>query len=189
MNLEWYRPVEPLQTLARWVEEAGDDAFVLATATADGVPSARVVLLKEIDAGELIFGTTLASRKGRELLANPRAACVFYHPGRQARVHGPARVADRAASERLWRSRGRDGRLVDVVSREGEPLEDPLALRAEFAAADARYGDDVPCPEDWAVIRVRAEAVELWTAGERRLAERTLWVRDGEHWRVSRLQP
>jgi pyridoxamine 5'-phosphate oxidase len=182
--------VDPLETLADWVAEAGDDAVVLATATRDGAPSARIVLLKAIEGDELVFCTTLSSRKGRELLVNPRVACVFYAPGRQVRVSGTARVASREESERVWRARGRDGRLVDLVSKEGEPLEDPDALRAAFAAVDERHGDDIPCPEDWVAVRMAACTVELWTAGERRLAERTLWTRgaDGE-WMSTRIQP
>jgi pyridoxamine 5'-phosphate oxidase len=182
--------VDPFETLADWVAEAGDDAVVLATATPDGAPSARTVLLKGIDGDELVFCTTLSSRKGRELLANPRVACVFYAPGRQARVSGTARVASREETERVWHGRGRDGKLVDLVSREGEPLEDPDALRAAFAAVDARHGEAIPCPEDWAAVRIAAETVELWTAGERRLAERRLWVREGDgSWRSMRIQP
>jgi pyridoxamine 5'-phosphate oxidase len=182
--------VQALETLAEWVEEAGDDAVVLATATPDGAPSARIVLLKGIDGSELVFCTTLDSRKGRELLANPRVACVFYAPGRQARVSGTARVASREETERVWSARGRDGKLVDLVSHEGEPLEDPDALRAAFLAEDERRGDDIPCPEDWAALRIAAEMVELWTAGERRLAERRLWTREGDGgWREARVQP
>jgi pyridoxine/pyridoxamine 5'-phosphate oxidase len=182
---------DPLELLRAWWRDAGDDAMVLATATAAGAPSARTVLLKAIDAGELVFGTSLSSRKGRELLANPLVACVLHWPahGRQARVEGVARVAPRAETERLWAARGRDGRLVDVVSAEGTPMDDPDELAAAFARADSALGEEIPCPADWAAIRVRPDVIELWTAGERRQAQRRAFLRHGERWRELRLWP
>lgn len=188
---------DPVVDLERWVEQAraaGDPAgstMVLATADGSGAPSARVVLLKGIRDGELVFGTSLDSRKGRELRARPEVALVLFWParGRQARVAGRAVVTSRAETERVWAARGRDGRLVDHVSDEGASLEDAAALRAAFEAADAELGEDVPCAADWAAVRVRPDVVELWEEGERRLAVRRLFERSGSGWRLTRLQP
>ncbi|HEY2636191.1 MAG TPA: pyridoxamine 5'-phosphate oxidase family protein, partial [Solirubrobacteraceae bacterium] len=153
--------------------------------------SARTVLLKAIEGGELVFGTSLDSRKGRELLANPRVACVLHWPkdGRQVRVEGVARVASREETEALWAARGRDGRLVDHVSDEGAPMGSPDELTEAFAAADAELGQEIPCPEDWAAVRIGPEMVELWEAGERRQAVRRAYLREGDGWREERLWP
>jgi pyridoxamine 5'-phosphate oxidase len=174
--------MDPLEALAAWWREAGDDAMTLATASPGGAPSARTVLLKAIEGGELVFGTSLASRKGRELLANPRVACLLHWPGqgRQVRVEGEARTAARPESEALWAAHGRDGRLVDHVSDEGAPLPSSDTLREAFARADASLGEEIPCPPDWAAVRIRPDMVELWEAGERRQAHRRAFRRDGD---------
>jgi pyridoxamine 5'-phosphate oxidase len=181
--------MEPIELLRAWWLQGGDDAMTLATAAPGGRPSARVVLLKQIDGGELVFGTSLASRKGRELLQNPQVACVLHWPsaGRQARVEGVARVAGRPESEALWATRGRDARIVDHVSDEGAPMDGLAALRDAFSAAEAELDDEVPCPEDWAAVRIAPTMIELWESGERRQAERRAFLRDeagawGEVW-------
>lgn len=182
--------MNPLDELRAWWMQAGDDAMTLATVGPDGAPSARVVLLKAIDGDELVFGTSLDSRKGRELTAEPRVACVLHWPGRQARVEGRARVAGRAETEALWAARGRDGRLVDHVSPEGRPLPHPGALGEAFARADAELGEEVPCPADWAAVRIRPVMVELWEAGERRQAHRRAFRREAHGaWRLEVLWP
>ena len=184
--------MDPLELLLGWWREAGDDAMTLATVGPDGAPSARTVLLKAVEGGELVFGTSLDSRKGRELLANPRVACVLHWPGqgRQVRVEGVARTTGRAETEALWAARGRDGRLVDHVSDEGAPLPSPETLREAFARADAELGEEVPCPPDWAAVRIRPDMVELWQAGERRQAHRRAFRREGDGpWREQLLWP
>jgi pyridoxamine 5'-phosphate oxidase len=187
-------PADPMPLLEAWLDELGDHSMVLATATPDGAPSARVVLLKAIRDGELVFGTTLASRKGRELTANPLVACVFHwsRDGRQARVSGRAKVCCAAETDALWRERGRDSRVVETVAREGEPLADPADLAAAFAEADASLGEAIDRPEDWAAVRVVPETVEFWTSHPRRLSLRELFVRGGdgaEAWTRTFLQP
>jgi pyridoxamine 5'-phosphate oxidase len=183
---------DPVELLEAWLEELGDTSMVLATATPEGAPSARVVLLKAVRDGELVFGTTLASRKGRELLANPLVACVFHwsREGRQARVSGRAKVCCEAETEALWRERGRDSRVVETVSREGEPLADPAELASAFAAADASLGEEIDRPAEWAAVRIVPETVEFWTAHPRRLSRRELYTRrDDGGWDRTLLQP
>src|SRR3954468_9220247 len=104
--------MDPLEALAAWWRGGADDARPRPTASPGGAPSARTVLLKAVEGGGLVFGTSLNSRKGRELLANPRVACVLHWPGqgRQVRVEGEARPAARPETEALWADRGRDGR-------------------------------------------------------------------------------
>lgn len=184
---------DPIPLLEEWLGDLGDATMVLATATPEGAPSARVVLLKAVRDGELVFGTTLASRKGRELLANPLVACVFKwsNAGRQIRVSGRARVAGAAESEALWHSRGRDSRVAETVSRAGEPLADPAELAAAFATVDEAFGDEIPRPADWAAVRIAPETVEFWTAHPRRLSGRELFVLrpGGGGWDRTLLQP
>jgi pyridoxamine 5'-phosphate oxidase len=182
---------DPMPLLEAWLDELGDQSMVLATSTPDGAPSARVVLLKAVRNGELVFGTTLASRKGRELLANPLVACVFHwsEKGRQVRVSGRARVCPMAETEALWRERGRDSRVVETVSREGEPLRDPGELASAFALADATLGEEIARPPEWAAVRVAPDTVEFWTAHPRRLSVRELWTRETDGWERTLLQP
>lgn len=179
--------MNPLQTLENWLQQAHDagsplaGAMTLATVAEDGSAAARTVLHKEVDGEEIVFGTSLSSRKGRELLAEPRVALVYLlaAQGRQIRVTGTATPADEATSEALWRARGRDSRLVSSLSDQGRPLPGGLEpLRERFARADAELGDEPPRPEDWTAIRVRVETIEFWSEGERRLAEREEWRRD-----------
>ncbi len=190
-------PQSPLERLEAWSDdarEAGDPgrtAMVLTTVDGTGAPSSRVVLLKAVDHGEVVFGTSLKSRKGRELLADPRVALVLFWPtlNRQVRIAGGARAGSRPESEALWASRGADGKLVDLVSDEGAPLPEPERLARDFAAAEAEHGAEPPCPDGWAAVRVRPDIVEFWSAGERRLAVRELYEREAGGWRVTRLQP
>ena len=166
--------------------------MVLATATPAGAPSARVVLCKAVRDGELVFGTTLESRKGRELVANPAVACVFTWTasGRQVRVSGRARVCEEEETEALWAERGRDSRLVELISREGLRLADPAALHDAFARADAELGEEITRPPAWAAVRIAPETVEFWTAHPRRLSERELWTLSGSgEWDRALLSP
>jgi pyridoxamine 5'-phosphate oxidase len=118
-------------------------------------------------------------------------ALVLHWPrlGRQVRVAGVAAVAGEDEADALWSTRGRDAQLVDVVSDEGAPLASVDAFRAEFEAADGEHGETIPRPRGWAAVRVRAEIVEFWTAGERRMAVREEFRRGDGGWTARLLQP
>jgi pyridoxamine 5'-phosphate oxidase len=189
---------DPITLVRELVERASRDApfdpvaVTLATSTADGQPSARVVLLRGIDAGGFVFFTNYESRKGRELSANPRAALCGYWPwiDEQVRVEGTvARVAD-AESDAYFAGRPRGSQLAAWASDQSAPLEARADLERRYDALEARYaGAPVPRPPHWGGYRLTPERIEFWQAGTSRLHERRLFVRDGAGWRVTALNP
>ncbi len=216
-------PAEPLEVLARWLEEArraatqpNPNALVLATCDAAGQPSARVVLCKSVSAqpGYIAFYTNYASRKGRELAANGRAAAVFHWDTlhRQVRIEGPVLRAPAADSDAYFASRPWQSRLGAWASEQSEPVESRSALERALAAAAERFAAPVPNaqgseppfygpiprPAHWGGYRLWAESVELWIEGPARIHDRLQWRRSlsaaGESftagpWSVTRLQP
>lgn len=188
---------DPIGVLQNWLEEARavvaePGAMTLATATAGGVPSARVVLLRGIDDRGLVFFTNRESRKGAELRANPQAALVLHWPalGRQVRVEGPVEVISDAESETYWATRPRGSQLAAWASPQSRPLVDRAELDRRVDEAAARYGDDaIPLPPFWGGYRVLPAAVELWEHRDDRLHDRTRFTRDGGTWRAERLAP
>lgn len=168
-------------------------AMVLATADADGRPSARTVLCKEVDASGLVFYTNLRSRKGRELGANPRAAAVFgwYALGRQVVVHGEVEQVDRAQTEAYARSRPRASQLAAWASRQSTVLGSRRELVERFAELERRWpvGTEVPVPDFWGGWRLRPDSVEFWSSRPNRLHDRLRHRRDGDGWLIERLAP
>lgn len=187
----------PLEIVGRWLEEAREadvpapQAMTLATATADGRPSARVVSLKRLEPDALVFTTALWTRKADELLRNPRVAVVFHWPtlGRQVRIEGSAEVAERELAEELFASRPRDHRLQALVSRQGEAIEGLAPLRERLATLRAEAGETIECPQDWGAIRIVPEVVELWRESPDRLHVRDLYEASEDGWRHSLLAP
>jgi pyridoxamine 5'-phosphate oxidase len=188
----------PLQQLASWLEDAQaaaltqPDAMTLATASADGVPSARVVLLRGLDDRGAVFYTNAESRKGRELLENPRAALVFHWEplGRQVRLEGHVERVDDEESDAYFASRPLPSRLGAWASDQSRPIESREALMASYAEAAARFGDGpVPRPPHWYGFRVVPDAVEFWEHGAHRLHDRIRYTRAGAGWIAERLAP
>jgi len=189
--------IDPLAELRGWIEEAraegvpqpGSVAFV--TVGAEGRPSARTVNLKRLEDDALVFTTALWTRKAREVEANPHVALLFQWPalGRQAHVVGEAVVAERALAEELFGERDLIHQLQSLVSRQGEPIDDLDPLRDRLAHL-AQVQETAPaCPEDWGALRVRPDAIELWSEAADRIHERRLFERDGEDWTVTLLSP
>lgn len=187
-----------MQALERWLEEAADagapapTATTLATVAADGSPSGRVVSLKRLEPDGLVFTTALWTRKAAELRANPRVALVFHWPtlGRQARIEGWAEVAERELAEELFAERPRSHQLQAIVSHQGETIEDLGPLRARLDELKSETADDpIPCPTQWGAIRVRPDAIELWSEGDDRIHERRLFERAGDSWTGTLLAP
>ena len=189
---------DPLDLLARWLAEAeatgmvDPNAMTVATAGADGRPSARTVLLRRADAEGLRFYTNRESLKGRQIAENPRAQLLFFwrELGRQIFVHGPIEPTTDADSDAYYAGRDRRSRIGAWASRQGTPL----ASRDELLAANARYdaqypGDDVPRPPYWGGYVVQPDAIEFWQAGEFRLHDRFVYTREGDGWRTERLSP
>jgi pyridoxamine 5'-phosphate oxidase len=191
---------DPFVEFARWFAEAQDarlpdpNAMTLATATADGSPSARIVLLKAFDERGFVFFTDYRSRKGAELEANPRAALVFYWSelDRQVRITGAVAMASREESEGYFRSRPLGSRLGAWASHQSRVIPGRAALEADLRDVEARFGDgDVPLPAHWGGYRVVPDAIEFWQGREGRLHDRIRYVREsgGNGWRVERLSP
>ena len=189
---------DPLRQFRAWFAEAGDagvevpEAMALATATTDGRPSARMVLLKQADERGLAFHTNYESRKGDELAANPQAALLFHwRPlGRQVRVEGRVERMAAEDSEAYFRTRPVGSRLAAWASPQSRPLPDRAELDRRYADAAARYpGDDVPLPPNWGGFRVVPDAYEFWQHQENRLHDRIRYERDGAGWTRIRLAP
>ena len=161
------------------------EAMALATATPDGRPSARMVLLKEADERGFAFFTNRESRKGGELAANPRAALLFHwRPlGRQVRVEGRVEPISDEESEAYFDTRPLPSRLAAWASPQSRPLTDRAELERLYAEAAARFpGEQVPLPPHWGGYRVVPDAYEFWQHGDDRLHDRIRYERDGDAW-------
>ena len=164
---------------------------VLATASPDGQPHARYVLFKQADAEGVIFYTNYASAKGREIAANPKVAVSFhwFEIGVQIRLEGALEKLSASESDAYFQSRPRGSRVGAWASQQSAPIESREALEASVAAAEARFGDEVPRPEHWGGYRLRPVRIELWYDGAYRLHDRFVYERSGEGWEVQRLSP
>ena len=181
-----------------WYEEAQQsgedfpDAMVLATAGTDGVPSARVVLLRAVDEGCLVFFTGYTSRKGKDLWENPQAAAVFHWPklSRQVRAEGSVELATAEESDAYFRSRSRESRVAAWASEQSRVIPDRLRLEERWSEYDARFRDDVPRPPDWGGYRLRVRVMEFWQSREHRLHDRLRYtLEESGEWRIERLSP
>jgi pyridoxamine 5'-phosphate oxidase len=189
---------DPIAAFRAWFAAAGGagirlpETMILATATRDGAPSARAVLLKGVDERGFTFFTNLESRKGRELAENPRAALVFLWDalGRQVRVEGTVGPIGHEESEAYFRTRPRGSRIGAWASPQSAVVESRDELERRFADAErAHPGDDVPLPPFWGGLRLAPEAIEFWQHRENRLHDRLRYQRDGPGWTVERLAP
>lgn len=179
----WYGEAQPL--------ERDPTAMVLATATRDGRPSARVVLLKGVDERGFVFYTNYRSRKGREIGETRRASLLFYWSSleRQVRVEGVVSAVSDAESDAYFASRPIDSRLSVHASEQSAPVGDRAELEQAVLAARRRYGDDVPRPEWWGGYRVVPDCFEFWQGRPNRLHDRLRYLRHGDGWRRDRLAP
>ena len=187
---------DPLRQFERWFAAAGDavpvpEAVALATATPDGRPSARMVLLKAADARGFAFYTNSESRKGRELAANPHAALLFHWQplGRQVRVEGPVERVPEDEAAAYFRTRPPGSRIAAWASPHSRPLADRAELERLYTEAAARHGDEPGLPPHWGGFRLVPEAYEFWEHGDDRLHDRVRYERDAVGWSRQRLAP
>jgi pyridoxamine-phosphate oxidase len=180
---EWFE-------LARAREPDVPDAFALATADADGVPSVRMLLLKGFDASGFRFFTNLESRKGLQLAANPRAAMCFHWKSlaRQVRIEGTVQPLPGEEADAYFASRDLGSRIGAWASRQSRPLDDRAVLEARVAEFTERFGDgEVPRPEHWSGFRLVPARIEFWLDQPSRLHDRLEYLRDGDGWTTHRL--
>jgi pyridoxamine 5'-phosphate oxidase len=188
---------DPIELFGRWMGEAegsepnDPNAVALATATPDGAPSVRMVLLKHADAGGFWFFTNGESEKGRELAANPRAAMCFHWKTLRRQVRVVGRVSELPGEEvdAYFHSRSRRSQVGAAVSDQSRPL----ATREELEERVRRFGEEhtgeVPRPEYWKGYSLHAERIEFWVDGSDRLHDRFLFVMEHGAWMVQRLYP
>jgi pyridoxamine 5'-phosphate oxidase len=189
---------QPLSLVREWFEEAAAQGIIeaermaLATATPDGRPSVRIVLLKGIDDDGVRFFTNYRSRKGRELDANPRAAATLYWQPlyRAARLEGPVERLTDEESDAYFATRPRGAQIGAWASMQGTVLGERAELDARVREAERRFPDEVPRPEYWGGYRLRPDAVELWQGRPDRLHDREHFLLQGDGtWRAERLSP
>jgi pyridoxamine 5'-phosphate oxidase len=189
---------DPLRQFLAWFGEAQaaglpfPEACALATASRAGRPSARMVLMKDVDERGFVFASSYASRKGRELAENARAALLFHwHPlGRQVRIEGETERVAPEESDAIFLARPRDSRISALASRQSRPLEsrEQLEARVRELAAELE-GSEVERPPFWGGYRVVPDELEFWQHRANRLHVRFVYRRHGDGWEIEELQP
>jgi pyridoxamine 5'-phosphate oxidase len=193
-NLE---SADPLDLFAQWLRQAEQsepndaNAAALATSTADGRPSVRMVLVKRVDARGFCFFTNVESKKGTQLRSNPWAALCFHWKTlrRQVRVEGPVTEVAASDVDDYFHTRSRNSQIGAAVSEQSRPLASREQLEARFQKFAQEHPGEVPRPPYWRGFCVHPEQIEFWVSGENRLHDRFLFIRDGAAWSKTRLYP
>ena len=189
---------DPIKQFQTWLNEAFaaklplPEAMTLATATADGRPSARMVLLKQVDHDGFVFYTNYNSAKAQQLDANPHAALVFYWAqlDRQVRVEGSVSRTSAEESREYFATRPRESQIGAWASQQSEAIASRAVLEERAAELEKQYGDrEIDRPEYWGGYRVKPERIEFWLSRIGRLHDRILYQREGDAWSITRLAP
>lgn len=189
---------DPIKLFREWFAEAETaeaeypNAMTLATADADGRPSARVVLLKGVDERGFVFYTNLMSRKGGELDVNPHAALVFYWKSltRQIRIEGVIEIVGDGEADDYFHSRPRLSQIGAWASKQSQPLESRFELEKRVAKYTAKFNvGTIPRPEFWSGYRLIPDRIEFWKEEAFRLHDRTLYTKGAEGWSTEKLFP
>ncbi|MGE5313366.1 MAG: pyridoxamine 5'-phosphate oxidase [Acidobacteriota bacterium] len=190
---------DPLEQFERWFHDAHNaevpevNAMTLATADKDGIPDARIVLLKGIDAGGFLFYTNYESSKGRELAENPNAALVFFWPQleRQVRIAGRVHKVTRKESDEYFHKRPVSSQIGAWVSQQSRVVSDREMMENEYRRLAHDFkGQTVPLPPYWGGYRLTPKSIEFWQGRPKRLHDRIRYVRlPNNTWRIERLSP
>ena len=194
---------DPLQQFEIWYQDALEaqargelkmpDAMSLATSSADGKPSSRMLLFKGLLGGGFSFYTNFESRKCRDIFANPNGALLFYWPGleRQVRIEGRIEKLSDAESDRYWNTRPRESNLGAWASQQSAPVADRATLLRQVEAISKQYGNEkpLPRPEFWGGFKLLPAEIEFWMAGEFRLHDRFRYKKSKNGWQQTRLSP
>ena len=190
---------DPIAQFRLWMQQAIDmevadpTAMVLATVSAAGQPSQRIVLLKNLDDEGFVFFTNYGSRKAREIAENPRVSLLFpwYSIDRQVKICGRAEKVPVAQSLRYFLSRPRESQLAAWASRQSSPIGSRDLLLAQLQSVKEKYAQgEIPLPDFWGGLRVRPEQIEFWQGGAHRLHDRFEYDRQGDGtWAIQRLAP
>lgn len=188
---------DPFRQFERWFDEAraagirDSNAMALASVDNQGRPSARIVLLKGVDARGFVFYTNYASRKGRELGSGAAAALLFFwvEQERQVRIEGAVERVSDLESDAYFATRPRDSQLGAWASPQSSPIPDRAWLDASYAEFEARFDARVPRPPHWGGFRVVPDRFEFWQGRASRLHDRLVWTRAGAGWTLGRLAP
>jgi pyridoxamine 5'-phosphate oxidase len=194
-------PEDPFGLFESWLEEAkaseinDPNAMTVASVGADGMPSARMVLLKDVSGGGFVFYTNFESRKGEQILAHPKVALLFHWKSlrRQVRIEGDVRQVADAEADAYFASRAKQSQIGAWASQQSRALESRRALEKRVAQYAAKYGlTGVPRPPHWSGFRVMPRLIEFWKDGAFRLHDRVVYTRDSLEstaWRTQRLYP
>lgn len=183
---------DPFVQFESWYIDAGvehPETVALATSTAEGRPSVRIVLCRTFGPQGFVFFTDRGSRKGQELADNPRAALVFHWDNRQVRVEGTVQRVEDDVSDAYWRRRAVASRYSALASDQSRPVDSRDVLEQRVEELRAQHGEDPPRPEGWGGYRVLPVAFEFWQHGPDRLHDRFRYTSDGDAWRIQRLMP
>ena len=192
-------PQDPLPLLESWLSEATErcglpnpNAMGLATVGADGKPSLRMVLMKNLGPDGVVFFTNDNSRKGLDLAANPIAAVLFHWDTlqRQIRIEGAVSRTTPQENDEYFASRPRMSRIGAVASPQSQPVKNRAHLDKLVSDVEEQYPDEnVPRPNHWGGYRIAFQQIEFWEGGKARLHDRIVYARDGDSWQVKRLAP